>query len=317
MDSARTEGTPARVAIGVATRRRPAGLERLLESFARLEVPAWVVPMLIVVDNDEDGSAHETFELGAERLGWEASYSVQPDPGIPAARRALVERAIAMDAAALVFIDDDEEAEPGWLAALTEHWRASGADAVAGPVRRLLPDGAPAWARSADLFDRTGRIATGTRLAKAYTGNALVSRAILDAIDTPFDDSFRFTGSSDLHFFLRVARAGYRIEWCEEALANEHVPSARITWGWYLRRGYRSGAGDAIARRLLDSSPKSLADGVLRGTARLGQGIAYLPAATVSARARAKAAQRLASGVGTFAGLAGRNYDEYTRESAA
>lgn len=302
------------VVVGVATCRRPDGLRRLAESLAALApVPARLG--LVVVDNDAAGSAREAADDAAALTGWPTTYVIEPDPGIPAARRAVVAAALEAGADALVVVDDDEIARPGWLAALVGHWRSSGADLVTGPSHRLLPPDAPAWTRHSDLFDPTGRHRTGARVGKAYTNNLLVSRAALEALPVPFDDAFRFTGSSDLHFSLRAVREGLTIEWCEEAVVDEHVDPARLTWGWYVRRAYRSGAGDAVARRLLGGTravPGILARAVLRA----GHGLVLAPAALVRPALRPLAVRRVASGVGTVGGLLGRSYEEYRRPAA-
>ncbi|MBM6402951.1 glycosyltransferase [Phycicoccus sp. CSK15P-2] len=237
---------------------------------------------------------------------------VEDDPGIPAARRRVVREALGIGADAVVFIDDDEIARPDWLHRLVEHWRASGADLVTGPSHRLLPDDAPAWARHSDLFDPTGRRPTGERMSKAYTNNLLVSRQALQALPEPFDDAFRYTGSSDLHFSIRARRAGHTIEWCEEAVVDEHVDASRLTWHWYVRRAYRSGAGDAVARRMIGGW--SAVPGVVaRAVLRAGHGAVLAPLALLRPDLRPLAVRRLASGVGTIAGLSGHRYEEYRR----
>ncbi len=301
------------VVVGVATRGRPEGLRRLVDGLAAQQGTETFRPALVVVDNDPVGSARAVADSAATVTGWPVRYAVEPEAGIPAARRRVVALALEAGADALVFVDDDEEAPPQWLATLVGHWRCSAADAVTGPARRRIPDGAPAWTRSSDLFDPTGRHATGTRMTKAYTNNLLVSRKVLERLDVPFDDAFRHTGSSDLHFSLRMVRAGFTIEWCEEAVVEEHVPQSRLTWRWYVRRAYRSGAGDTVARRLIEPGPRSLLDALARAAARLGHGLVLLPVSLVRPGLRPLAVRRVASGVGSFAGLLGHNYEEYRR----
>lgn len=270
-------------------------------------------PALVIVDNDPAGSSRAVADELRTTLAWPVSYEVEPDPGIPAVRRRAVALALAAGADALAFIDDDEEAPPHWLATLVGHWQESGADAVTGPVRRLLPPDAPAWARTSDLFDPTGRHRTGTRMTKGYTGNALVSRAVLERLDVPFDDAFRHTGSSDLHFFLRAIREGFVVQWCEEAVVEEHIGATRLGWGWYVRRAYRSGAGDTVARRLLDPGPRTVLAVLARALARTGHGVVLAPLSLVRPGLRSLAVRRVASGVGTLTGLFGHNYEEYRR----
>lgn len=297
----------------MATRRRPEGLRRLVTSLAAQTGLDGLRTALVVVDNDPEGSAREVADEARDLLGWPVTYTVEAEPGIPAVRRRIVATALATGADALVFIDDDEQAPPGWLATLVGRWQGSAADCVTGPVRRRLPAGAPSWARGSDLFDPTGRHRTGERMGKAYTGNVLVSRAVLEALDTPFDDAFRHTGSSDLHFFLRAVREGFTIQWCEEAVVEEDISAARLTWSWYVRRAYRSGAGDAVARRLLDPGPVTTVMVLVRAAARIGVGLLLIPVLIVRPGLRSLAVRRLASGVGTVAGLLGHNYEEYRR----
>ncbi len=298
------------VGIALCTKARPDGLRAVLDSLAAQDLADVACRVVVaVVDNDPGGSAESTVVSMRPAFPWPLRYAVEPDPGIPAARRRSVE--LTADADAVVFVDDDEVAPPEWLATLVRHWRGSGADVVTGPSRRVLPADAPAWAQTSDLFDPTNRRRTGTRLSKAYTNNVLVARHVLDAVTPAFDDTFRHTGSSDLHFFLRVAKAGFTIEWCEEAVIDEVVPDARLTWGWYLRRAYRSGAGDAIARRLITPGAQQVLTIAGRGVARVAYGVVVAPLALVLPRYRSLSLRRIASGVGTLAGLFGHNYEEY------
>ncbi len=302
------------VVVAVGTRGRPDGLRRLLASLGAQTGLDGVGTAVVVVDNDPEGSARAVAQSPGAR--WPLVYVVEPEPGIPAVRRTGVRHALELGADAVVFVDDDEEAPPPWLATLVGHWRSSGADAVTGPVLRRLPDGAPGWARHADHFDTRGSHRTGERLGKAYTGNALVSRRVFQRLDSWFDDAFRFTGSSDLHFFLMVRRAGFVIEWCDEAVMTEDVPAARLSWRWYLARGYRSGIGDTVARRLVDPGARSTLTCVARGVARLGHGLVLAPLAVVRPEYRSFAARRLASGAGSLVGLLGARYEEYRRSDS-
>lgn len=301
------------VAVAVATHKRPAGLRRLVGDLnAQRDLPSGVTIRVVVVDNDPLGSARAT--LNAAELTVPLDYAIENNPGIPAVRRRLVDLSATDDA--IIFVDDDESVPPRWVGILVRHWRDSGADVVTGPVRRQLPQRAPTWARTSDMFDPTNRHRTGDRLSKAYTGNTLVSRKVLDAIDVPFDDAFRHTGSSDLHFFLRVHRAGFRIEWCEEAMVVEHIPPARVTWSWFARRAYRSGAGDTIARRLIDPGPRSVAAVMALAVARGMSGLGAAPVGLFKPAYRSFAVRRVFSAVGSMAGLLGHNYEEYRSQHA-
>jgi succinoglycan biosynthesis protein ExoM len=283
----------------------------LLESLAAQRVPAAYDVRIVVVDNDPDESAGDV--LRSVELPFPLETAVEKEPGIPFARERSVQ--LAWDDDALIFVDDDEIAPPGWLETLLGAWESSGADVVTGPVRGLLPPDAPDWARHSDVFDSTGKHRTGDVLDKAYTNNTLVAQRVYHAVTPAFHPAFRFTGSSDLHFFLQVHRAGFRIVWCEEAVIEEKVPLSRTSVRWLIRRAFRSGSGDTISRRLIRPGAGSFLYAGLLATARVASGFGYLAGGIVLARKRylLKGLRRVFSGIGSFAGLIGVNYDEYKR----
>ncbi len=303
------------VAIAIITRRRPEQLRVLLESLdaQRLSDPQAYDVRIVVVDNDADGSAAEVIATAAKEATYPITSTVEPEPGIPFARETSVR--MCWDDDALIFVDDDEVALPGWLDTLLTAWRDTGADVVTGPVRGRIPDGAPDWNRHSDVHDSTGKHRTGDVLDKAYTNNTLVARRVYHQVTPAFHPAFRHTGSSDLHFFLRVYAAGFRIVWCEEAVIAEDVPLARTNLRWLMRRAFRSGSGDTISRRLIHPGLTSYLLTAALAAARVASGVGYLLGGMVLARKRylLKGFRRFFSGVGSFAGLVGVNYDEYKR----
>ncbi len=219
------------LSIGVITCNRPEGLRLLLASLARQTISeanaadfSWYVH---VTDNDLSGENPKVIAaLRTQFPAFDVRLSDEPVRGIPAARnRSVIE---THDADALIFVDDDEEAPDGWLDAMMTMWRATSADVITGPVDAVLPEGAPVWAKASGVFEKHQSYPRGHKLSKAYTNNTLVVRKVLDHIGPTFDSSFQFTGSSDLHYFLRVVQAGFTIQWCPEARLFEHVPMSRI-----------------------------------------------------------------------------------------
>jgi succinoglycan biosynthesis protein ExoM len=302
-----------RVAIAVITFRRPALLKALLDSLLAQELAEdddYDIRIL-VVDNDDEGSAADVIALAAKDGRYPVEAAVEPEPGIPFAREKSV--LLAWEDDALIFVDDDEVAPPGWLAAMLRTWRATGADVVTGPVRGILPAGAPAWNRYSDVHDSTGRHETGDVLNKAYTNNTLIAQHVYQTVTPSFHPAFRYTGSSDLHFFLRVHRAGFRIIWCEQAHIHEHVPASRTTLHWLIRRAFRSGSGDTISRLLIRPGVRGyllvLAYSLARIVSALGFGLAGL--VLFRKAYLLKAVRRFFSGIGSLAGIVGINHDEY------
>jgi GT2 family glycosyltransferase len=306
---------PTSVAIAVITHRRPEQLKALLASLdaQRLSSSDDYAVRIVVVDNDPAGSAAEVIAEAAKEATYPITSAGEEEPGIPFAREASVR--MCWDDDALIFVDDDEIAPPGWLDTLLTAWRSTGADVVTGPVQGLIPDGAPDWNRHSDVHSSVGKHRTGDELDKAYTNNTLVAQHVYHTVTPAFHPAFRHTGSSDLHFFLRVHRAGFRIVWCEEAVITEDVPLSRTNLRWLMRRAFRSGSGDTISRRLIAPGPSSYLRSIGLAGARVASGLGYLLGGIVLVRKRylLKGFRRFFSGVGSFAGLVGVNYDEYKR----
>jgi glycosyltransferase involved in cell wall biosynthesis len=307
------------VAIAVITFRRPQLLKDLLDSLQAQELPqsqACAV-RIVVVDNDAEGSAAEVIAAVAENARYPIESAIEPEPGIPFARERSVR--LAWDDDALIFVDDDEVAPPGWLATLLEAWQSTGADVVTGPVEGILPAEAPAWNRYSDVHSSIGRHATGDVLNKAYTNNTLVAQRVYRAVTPAFHPAFRFTGSSDLHFFLRVYQAGFRIVWCEEARIQEDVPASRTTLRWLVRRAFRSGSGDTISRLLIKPGAVSYLRVLAYALARVASAFGYGLGGLVLARRTflLKALRRFFSGIGSLAGIVGINHDEYRERHRA
>lgn len=305
---------PARpVAVAVLTFRRPEPLGALLPELVRQAREQAGPVRVVVVDNDPDASAREPVAaLGLE----EVTYVHEPRPGIAAARNAALDA--ASDCATLVFIDDDETPDEGWLTAmLAAHERFGGA-AVVGPVLRTHDVTPAPWVLEARVFERR-RMPTGTRREAAGSGNLLLDLDHVRRHGLRFDDALGLAGGSDHLFTKQVRRTGGEIFWCDEAVVRERVPAARLTGGWTLRRGFRSGGtavrvdlmmADGPAARLAVRA-RALVGGLARlvvGAVRAGVGVL-----TRNARWHGLGAWTAARGAGMVGGAFGHRYVEYRR----
>jgi succinoglycan biosynthesis protein ExoM len=301
-----------RVAICIATYRRPAGLRRLLGTLGALELPSDVPPpLVVVVDNDAAGSAEAVVAAAGAELPLELAYARAPERNIALARNRGVAVALERGAAWLAFVDDDEVAHPGWLRGLLRARDEFSADVVAGAIRSVCPPGTPGWLAHdrfyVPLAERTGAVLTG-----AYTGNVLVRAELLRGVPGPFDPRFGLSGGSDSHLFMRLHRAGARIVFTGEAVTEEIIPPARARASWVLRRAFRVGNTAMLCERTLAAgTPGSR---LARATLRLGLGAVSLPLAAFRGRGAAVLALwNVCYGLGAFAGAGGIRYREYAR----
>src|SRR5207244_3041165 len=117
----------------------------------------------------------------------------------------------------LAFIDDDETATPGWIAALLDE-AEQGWDAVLGPVKAVYGPDAPAWMAATD-FHSTAPVRIGGDILKGYAGNVLLRRATVERLGLRFDLALGRQGGEDDDFFYRLTDAGGRIGYAPDALA--------------------------------------------------------------------------------------------------
>jgi succinoglycan biosynthesis protein ExoM len=234
------------IIVAVLTFRRPRELTDFLEAYTRVESPPGADISLMVVDNDAQGSGRTTVDAYRDRIPG-MRYVIEPRVGIPVARNRAVREALASNADALCFIDDDEVPETDWLVKLVGQWRRSNAELVGGPVGVTpVPATATLWQRliNASLASRSRRKYAATATAAAsggrytiVTNNWLCDLRWLAASGLTFDERLLLTGGSDTAFCRAATAAGCRRSWAPDAVVHETIPSDRLTLRYQLWRG--------------------------------------------------------------------------------
>ncbi len=226
-----------KISVCIATYRRPQRLGALL---ADLVVQQLLPFEIIVVDNDAAASARAVVEE-RQRLGARCPirYEVQPEKNISLTRNRTVQLA---SGEWLAFVDDDERAPATWLRRLADATRAYTADGVLGPVVPVVPVAAPIWIRRGEFYSwarmPTGVVVPANRLR---FGNVLLHSRLLAQQRAPFDPAYGLTGGEDGDLLTRLANAGARLVWCDEAVVTEPVEASRLSLRWLLRRALRGG----------------------------------------------------------------------------
>jgi len=196
---------------------------------------------VIVADNDDTPSARDRVSEAA--AGLDLTYVHAPARNISVARNACLD---AASAPLVAFLDDDEIALPGWLAALLATMERSGAPIVLGPVRAHYADGLPGWLKAVDLHSTRPAVRRDGTIDTGYSCNVLFRRDILDGLR--FDPARGVTGGEDDAFFSQLYRRGHRIAFAPDAVLDEPVPPDRARLGWLLRRAFRNGQTYASIR---------------------------------------------------------------------
>ncbi|MDO4243472.1 MAG: glycosyltransferase [Actinomyces sp.] len=246
-------GALPRLTVAVLTFRRNVYLAELLPTLIDQARSCGGVERarVLVVDNDPGAGAAQTIEAARPADGPGLLLGVhEPEPGIVAGRNRALEECAEEDL--LVFIDDDEIPQDGWLGALVEAWGDGGCAAVTGPTPprfELAPD---AWVSASGAFD-SWRAQDGAAVTSADTGNLLLDLAVVRRLGLRFDPRYGLTGGEDSLFTRQLTRAGGVIRFAGRAVVTKRVPPSRATRRWVLQRAYRSGSSWARVR--IDTAP--------------------------------------------------------------
>ncbi|HEX3699391.1 MAG TPA: glycosyltransferase family 2 protein [Phenylobacterium sp.] len=287
------------VDVGVCTFRRPS-LAETLASLAGQDLPAGCTLRVIVADNDREPSAEPLVRAAAAEHGLDVLYVHAPEHNISIARNACLGAATATWFA---FIDDDETASPGWIAALLAEAERGGWDAVLGPVKALYPDDAPGWQAAGD-FHSTWPVKVGGRILKGYACNVIMRREAAVTRGLTFDLALGRQGGEDDAFFYALTDAGGTIGFAEAALVHEPVSPARTRLPWLIKRSFRSGQSHGARLSQRHHGPGRIAQ-IGLAAAKSGACLAGAAASALSPRRRNRWLLRGTLHAGAAARLAG------------
>lgn len=234
----------------VPTFRRPDMLEETLRSLAAQQGGHDFA--IVVVENEglaREGAARACALLEAGLF--KGLVIVEPRQGnckaYNAAWRCALTRFPALRQ--VLGIDDDEQAEPGWLDAFLRAAKDAPADLFGGAVVPRFEDATRAWLAAHPVF-RSHYSVTGPVKRLYSSANYLIRREVLERLGFPFfDERFDFTGGGDADFFARARAAGFRSWWVQEALQRETMPRRRTQTDWIAARARRNGAISTVIER--------------------------------------------------------------------
>lgn len=243
------------VSIVIPTLNRPAALRRAIASAQAQAGLGGLAVDIVVIDNSSDGNARALVDSLPPRRLRGVRWVGEPHPGVANARNAGV---AAAKGDWIAFLDDDEEAEPAWLAHLMAAARASGADAVFGPVEPLA-EGQAEIADFARFFGRRIERPDGADItdlvARLGTNNSMFNVARCFAAPAPFDPRLNTSGGEDSLVLMRLARGGRKFAWAAQARVTEWVPPRRLNWDYVCRRKFLSGQIRVFVLHMLQPAP--------------------------------------------------------------
>lgn len=223
--------TPA-ASIVIPTRERPQYLDVTLASI-RDQARRAGAEVLVVSDGGDRATAAVAARYGVPVL------ALAPRAGLNAARNA---GAAATSSSVIVFVDDDVEAPPDWLASLLSGMRrAPDREVFGGPIRARL-EGSPPRACGREPapittldFGREDR-----DVALVWGANMAVRRSALQRVG-PFDESLAGAGDEEEWQHRYVARGG-RVRYVAQAGLDHRRTASDSTIRSLSRAAYGRGA---------------------------------------------------------------------------
>jgi succinoglycan biosynthesis protein ExoM len=224
--------------IVICTYKRPQMLTACIASILSQLIPDnWVVEILIV-DNDAAQSAEDIFMRFSQNNVMPLSYICEKNHGIPFARNKGCEVCLEKNADWILFIDDDETADPNWLMAYFEATKKYQSDVYSGPVCYIFPTDYANWLGNKGDSETPD----GGLKKRASTNNVLIHKKLIEKLgyNLSFDIQMALTGGEDKDFFVRYEALGGKIIHVSQAIVTEKVTENRLSILWRLKRQYSS-----------------------------------------------------------------------------
>jgi succinoglycan biosynthesis protein ExoM len=220
-----------------------------LQSIAALRLPDYVNLEVIVVDNDEQGYAEMLVKNQADIMDIPVFYRQESAKNIALARNCSINNTRGEW---IAFIDDDEIADPDWLANLLSTAQIFQADTVFGRVKSTYPSDTPQWIIDSGVFERPA-VTNGQEVTSGATNSTLISRAAIKKYQLQFDADYGLTGGEDADFFYRLYQYGGKLVCSNEAFVSEEVANNRLNIKYLLKRAIR--IGETYTRYRMQQAP--------------------------------------------------------------
>ena len=275
-----------RLDVLLPTRNRARLVDRAIQSLLTAPVPEGLTVRIVVIDN---GSTDDTPAL----LEW---LQARHEGRILVVRERRCGKSRALNAGIAAsggdlvgMIDDDEEVDAGWFAAIHRAFsRDPKLDYIGGPYIPVWPEKPPTWIPS-DYLSVLGEVGTG--LAEQpfgpdfpgilKGGNAVVRRPVLERVG-PYAEYLgpagpaRLLSCEDEEMYHRLVSAGARGRYLPDLTVHHHVSPSRLTptyfRQWCFWRGVSRGLMDRarpLPVRYLAGVPRFLYGSAWRGLSKL------------------------------------------------
>lgn len=239
--------TPPVFTVALCTHNHADRLARTLADLPGVRAPdaAWE---LLIIDNASSDSTPDLLARHVWPAGWHVRMVREDKLGIANARNRAVSDA---HGEFLIFMDDDETADPDWLRTFERLIRQHAPDAFGGRISVLFEDPRPRWLVD-ELLGFLGQLDWGGEAKRMedpatplFTGNFGFRKAICRDIGN-FDVALGRKGTAnfggeDVDFYRRLLKSGCRIWWVPDAIIHHRIQAAKLKRSYFLDLHYRQG----------------------------------------------------------------------------
>lgn len=233
--------------VALCTHNHADRMERTLADLPRIRPPrgSWE---FLVIDNGSRDATPAVLAGNVWPEGWLVRVVREDKLGLSNARnRAIVEA----QGKYVIFMDDDETADPDWLCAFERLIEAEQPDAFGGRIRVLFEDQRPSWLAD-DLLGFLGEVNRADAIAPLtaedtsfFGGNFGFRRSVSKRVGG-FDANLgrkgtTNTGGEEVDFYLRLLGAGLKVWWTPEAIIHHRIQAAKLRRSYFLDLHYRQG----------------------------------------------------------------------------
>lgn len=274
-----------RLSLIIPTHNRAAQLVAALESVAAQDLPAAQWECVVVSNNSTDDTLARFEAFSAQHAHLHLRMVTEQSPGVSYARnRGIAETTTPL----LVFIDDDERVNPGFLRAYAEFFDTHPDAVVAGG--RIVAEyvtGRAAWLSKYTEMPIANPMDFGPHVRPFPTGRVpgggnMAFRRSAIARYGDFDASLgrvgrMLIGGEENDFFERLLRGGERIWYVPEAVMWHIIPPEKLTESYFRRLCYNVGVSQRLRAMLHDRYPKTVLLECLKWMATLALALTMSP----------------------------------------
>ncbi len=228
------------VAICVATYKRPELLINCLNAIMQLDRSDKHETIVIVVDNDKNGTARRVVEQIKDTSKYNLFYAVEKSRGLASARNRLIKEAIKHKAEFIGFIDDDEFPHPKWLTSHLATIQEYNIDIVTGPVISTFET------KPMNNIKIKAKHPTGYIPRNIAANNVMFKKDLVAKSEIIFNTDFNFIGGEDFDFFDRATKKGFSKIWNADAIVYETIPEERRTKKYLFFRHFTGAINNVV-----------------------------------------------------------------------